>query len=168
MIADKEEAKKTKEIQDKISEMKKVREVSKKVMAKKGLGDSSSDEDGGLDHAAKWVQRSRKKQVDVAARQAKRMQEEEEQAEQQAEEAAYYNSNSLAGKNIIIHSYNIYMASQFLSLSLPHTHTHIFALFVSRLLSFTFTLSLSLSIYTFNGLASKNMGWLRLVGSLKL
>lgn len=99
MLAEKEEEKKTKEIQEKISEMKKVREASKKVMAKKGLGDSSDDEDG-LDHAAKWVQRSRKKQAEAAERQAKRMQEEEEQAEEQANQSAYYNSNSLAGMKL--------------------------------------------------------------------
>jgi len=99
MLAEKEEEKKTKEIQEKISEMKRVREASKKVMAKKGLGDSSDDEDG-LDQAAKWVQRSRKKQAAAAERQAKRMQEEEDQAEEQANQSAYYNSNSLAGMKL--------------------------------------------------------------------
>ena len=91
-LQEQEEEKKTKEIQEKIQEMKKVREVSKKVLAKKGLGDSSDDEEG-LDHAAKWVQRSRKKQTEAAAKHAQRMQEEEEQAEQQASQSAYYNSN---------------------------------------------------------------------------
>ena len=100
MVQDKADEKKSKELQEKVAEMKRVRDASKKVMAKKGLGDASSDEEG-LDHAAKWVQRSRKKQQEAAERQAKKMQEEEEQAEQQAaESAAYYNSNSLAGMKL--------------------------------------------------------------------
>jgi U4/U6.U5 tri-snRNP-associated protein 1 len=97
MVKNEEDEKKSKELQEKVAEMKKIREASKKVLAKKGLGDSSDDEDG-LDHAAKWVQRSRKKQAEAAERLARKMQEEEEQAEEQAK--AYYNSNSLAGMKL--------------------------------------------------------------------
>ena len=98
MVQDKADEKKSKELQEKVAEMKRVRDASKKVMAKKGLGDAASDEEG-LDHAASGS-RSRKKQQEAAERQAKKMQEEEEQAEQQAASATYYRLDSLAGMKL--------------------------------------------------------------------
>eukprot|EP00960_Hanusia_phi_P059651 764242-Hanusia_phi.AAC.2 len=99
MMQEEEEKKKSKELQDKIAEMKNARMVASKVMAKKGLGEASDGEDD-LDNAAKWVQRSRKKEVDQKTRLARQLEEQDDMVEEQSKEDTKYNSKQLAGMKL--------------------------------------------------------------------
>ena len=62
------------------------------VIAKKGLGEASSDEE---DNAAAWVQRARKKQKEAAEKLAKKL------AEQDEQEQEDYTSADLAGMKVL-------------------------------------------------------------------
>jgi U4/U6.U5 tri-snRNP-associated protein 1 len=93
--AEEERLQKTAEIQSKIQEMKQQRQVAAKVMARKGLGDSSDDDDT-IDNAANWVNRSREKQKEMAEKLARKLQEQDEAAQEEEE----YTSSDLRGMKV--------------------------------------------------------------------
>jgi U4/U6.U5 tri-snRNP-associated protein 1 len=93
--AEDEKLRKSAELQTKISEMKQQRQVAAKVMAKKGLGESS-DEDDTVDNTASWVNRSRQKQKEMAEKLARQLQEQDDDA-QKVEE---YSSKNLKGLKV--------------------------------------------------------------------
>jgi U4/U6.U5 tri-snRNP-associated protein 1 len=90
-----ERMQKTAEIQSKIHEMKQQRQVASKVMARKGLGDSSSEDDT-VDNAASWVNRSRQKQKEMAEKLARQLQEQDDAAQEEEE----YTSANLRGMKV--------------------------------------------------------------------
>jgi hypothetical protein len=89
--AEEEEAK-AKELREKIADMKRSRQAQAKVMASKGLGDASDEEDE-VDDAAKWVMRSRRKQLTAAEKMAKQLDEQDEEMQQ-------YDEGALAGMKV--------------------------------------------------------------------
>ena len=93
--AEDERLHKTAELQMKIQEMKQQRQVASKVMARKGLGDSSSDDET-IDNAASWVNRSREKQKELAEKLARKLQEQDEAAQEEEE----YTSSDLRGLKV--------------------------------------------------------------------
>ena len=93
--SEEEKMQKTAEIQNKIQEMKQQRLVASKVMAKKGLGDSSSDDET-IDNAASWVNRSREKQKELAEKLARQLQEQDDAAQEEEE----YTSSDLRGLKV--------------------------------------------------------------------
>lgn len=90
-----EQLQKSAEIQSKILEMKQHRQTASKVMAKKGLGESSDDDDA-VDNTAKWVNRSREKQKEMAEKLARQLQEQDEAAQQ----VEQYSAKNLRGLKV--------------------------------------------------------------------
>ena len=90
-----EKLQKSAELQNRISEMKQHRQTASKVMAKKGLGESSDDDDT-VDNTASWVNRSREKQKEMAEKLARQLQEQDEAA-QHVEE---YSAKNLKGLKV--------------------------------------------------------------------
>lgn len=89
--ADEDAERQAEDMRAKIAEMKRQRLAQSKVMAKKGLGEVSDDEDD----VASWVSKARKKQKKAANDMARRMAEQDEQDEKDE-----YTSRDLKGMKV--------------------------------------------------------------------